>query len=223
MLVEIWSDVVCPWCAIGKRRFEQALDGFAHRDEVEVVFRSFELDPRAPERRSGTPAEQIAKKYGMTVEQARTSQDHLAEVAALDGLTMRYDRVQSGNTFDAHRLLHLAAERGCQAQVKGALMERFFADGLAIGVTDELAEAAVTAGLDATEVAEVLAGDRFAEAVRADEARAQELGVTGVPFFLIDGKFAIPGAQSVERFGLGLDRAWEKGASGAEAPVDSGA
>ncbi len=131
---------------------------------------------------------------------------------------MRFDRTQVGNTFDAHRLLHLAADRGCQAVVKAALMQAYFADGVAIGVADEIAAVAVAAGLDPGEVAEVLDGDRYADAVRADEERAQQLGVNGVPFFLIDGRFAIPGAQNVERFLLGLRRAWEKSAASTTAP-----
>ena len=210
MLVEIWSDVVCPWCAIGRARFAAALESFAHRDEVEVVLRSFELDPTAPARRAGSPAEQIAAKYGISVESARRSQDHLVEVAALDGLDFDYSRVQSGNTFDAHRLLHFARERGCEAELADALMEGFFGAGLAVGEPDELAPVATSVGLAADDVAAVLAGDAYADAVRADEARARELDITGVPFFLIEGRFAIPGAQSIERFGMGLDRAWDK-------------
>lgn len=215
MLVEIWSDVVCPWCAIGRQRFFTALEGFAHRDDVEVVFRSFELDPGAPARREGSGAEHIARKYGMTVEKAQQSQDHLQEVAELDGVEIDFARTRAGNTFDAHRLLHLALERGVQLELKAALMHGFFAEGLAVGDREELAGLAEKVGLDATEVAEVLDGDRYADAVRADEERAHSYEITGVPYFLIDGRFAIPGAQSVERFGLGLERAWEKSSTAA--------
>jgi predicted DsbA family dithiol-disulfide isomerase len=210
VLVEIWSDVVCPWCAIGRQRFLTALDGFAHRDEVEVVFRSFELDPGAPDHREGSAAEHVARKYGMSVDEARRSQDHLEEVAAVDGVELHFERTRSGNTFDAHRLLHLARERGLQHELKAALMHGFFAEGLAVGDPIELAAVAVSVGLDATEVAEVLEGNRYADEVRSDEERARSYEITGVPFFLIDGRFAIPGAQPVERFALGLDRAWER-------------
>ena len=210
MLVEIWSDVVCPWCAIGSRRFDVALDEFAHRDDVEVVFRSFELDPGAPRRREGSAAEHISHKYGTSIEEAQRGHDRLTELAALDGLEFNFDRISSGNTFDAHRLLHLALERGLQRELQAALMERFFAGGLAVGEPSELATLAIGVGLDADEVADVLDGDRYGEEVRADEERAQSYEITGVPFFLMDGRYAIPGAQSVERFAMGLDRAWEK-------------
>lgn len=210
MLVEIWSDVVCPWCAIGRQRFLTALDGFAHRDDVEVVFRSFELDPGAPPVRTGSAPEHIARKYGMSVDDAKRSQDHLEEVAALDGVEIHFDHTRAGNTFDAHRLLHLASTHGLQMELKAALMHAFFAEGLAVGDPDELTNVAVSVGLDADEVAAVLAGDRYALEVRADEERARSYEITGVPFFLIDGRFAIPGAQPVERFALGLERAWEK-------------
>ncbi len=210
MLVEIFSDVVCPWCAIGRARFAAALGDFEHADAVDVVYRSFELDPDAPARRQGSMEEHLSAKYGMSVDQARRTNDHLAEVAATDGLEFHFDRAQPGNTFDAHRLLQLALERGCQTAVLDAFMVGYFRDGLAVGDTDAIAAAATHAGLAASEVAEVLAGDAYAGAVRADESRARALGITGVPFFLIEGKFAIPGAQNVERFTLGLQRAWDK-------------
>jgi predicted DsbA family dithiol-disulfide isomerase len=210
MLVEIWSDVVCPWCAIGKARFARALDGFAHADEVEVVFRSFELDPNAPELRRGTMAEHLSRKYGMSIAEAEKTNSHLEEVAALDGLEFHFDRARPGNTFDAHRLLQFAAERGCQHELLGALMDGYFRDGMPVSDVAWLADAATGAGLSVGEVTTLLEGDAYAEAVRADEARAHDLGITGVPFFLIEGKYAIPGAQSIERFGMGLDRAWGK-------------
>lgn len=210
MLVEIWSDLVCPWCAIGKTRFARAVEGFAHADRVEVVYRSFELDPDAPPLRRGTLAEQLARKYQMSVDEARRTNDHLEEVAAVDGLTFRFDRAKPGNTFDAHRLLQLAGERGHQHELLDAFMEGYFRDGRAVSDRDWLAEVATSIGLAGDEVAAVLDGDAFADAVRADESRAHDLGITGVPFFLIEGKFAIPGAQPVERFAMGLDRAWDK-------------
>lgn len=210
MLVEIWSDVVCPWCAIGRARFAAAVDGFDHADEVEVVYRSFELAPNAAASRPGTMAEHLAHKYGVSVAEAERMNDHMVEVAAVDGLEFRFDRARPGNTFDAHRLLQLALERGLQHSLVDAFMIGYFRDGLAVAAPDELADVAARVGLDPAEIVEVLDGDRYADAVRADESRADELGITGVPFFLIEGKFAIPGAQNVERFGMGLDRAWDK-------------
>lgn len=210
MLVEIWSDVICPWCAIGKVRFSRALEDFAHAEEVDVVFRSFELDPNAPELRRGTMAEQLARKYGMSVAEAQRTNDHLEEVATLDGLEFHFDRARPGNTFDAHRLLQFAAERGAQHDLLAALMDGYFRDGMAVSDRARLTEVATGIGLATGEVVTLLEGDAYADAVRADETRAQDLGITGVPFFLIEGKYAIPGAQPIERFGMGLDRAWDK-------------
>jgi predicted DsbA family dithiol-disulfide isomerase len=208
--VEIWSDVVCPWCYIGKRRFETALAAFDHRDEVEVEFRSFELDPRAPRERTGDPAVHLARKYGMSEERARASQSHLTDVAAEDGLEIDFALARPGNTFDAHRLLHLAATRGCQPELKERLLRAYFTEGRAIGDPGALASVAVEVGLDADEVAEVLDGDRYADDVRADESAAEELGIGGVPFFLVDRRFAVSGAQQADVFARALERAWSK-------------
>lgn len=210
MLVEIWSDVICPWCAIGKARFARALDDFAHAGEVEVVFRSFELDPGAPPRRRGTMAEQLSRKYGTSVAEAQKMNDHLEEVAAVDGLVFHFDRAKPGNTLDAHRLLQYALEEGSQHDLLDALMQGYFRDGMEVSDPTWLAEAATAVGLEGDRVARILDGDAYADTVRADEERASQLGITGVPFFLIEGKYAIPGAQPIERFGMGLDRAWEK-------------
>lgn len=210
MLVEIWSDIVCPWCAVGRARFYAALREFPHRDEVQVRFRSFELDPHAPARRQGSMAEHLSKKYGMTVEEAQRANDHLEEVAALDGVEIHFDRFSAGNTFDAHRLLHLAHDRGLQIELNEAFLRAVFTDGRATGDPEVLVEIATGVGLDPAEVREVLTGDRYAEAVRDDEQRAAELGISGVPFFLIEGRYGVPGAQPVDRFGLALEMAWEK-------------
>lgn len=210
MLVEIWSDIVCPWCNVGRARFAKALEGFEHRDEVEIRFRSYELDPNAPARRSGSMAEHISLKYGMEVEEAQRMNDHLEEVAAVDGVEIHFDRFRAGNTFDAHRLLHLAADRGIQRQVNDALLEAVFRDGVATGDHEALTAVVVAAGLDEGEVRSVLAGDAYASDVEADERRAQQLNITGVPFFLFEEKWAVPGAQSVDRFELALDTVWQK-------------
>jgi len=210
MLVEIWSDVICPWCAIGKARFARAVEGFAHADEVDVVFRGFELDPGAPPLRRGTMAEQLSRKYGTSVAEAQQMNDHLEEVAAVDGLEFHFDRAKPGNTFDAHRLLQFALQRGGQHDLLGALMTGYFRDGMEVSDRARLAEVATGVGLPTDEVVRVLAGDDYADAVRADEERASQLGITGVPFFLIEGRYAIPGAQPIERFEMGLERAWDK-------------
>lgn len=210
MKVEIWSDVVCPWCAIGKRRFERALSQFDHADEVQVVLRSFELDPTAPRSRDTDLVGHLAAKYGMSREQAEASQDRLTEMAEIEGLEFHFEKAQPGNTLDAHRLLHLAEDRGLQDAVAQGLFTGYFRDGWAIGELDVLRAIAVEAGLDGTEVDEVLASDRYVAEVRADEQEAQALGVSGVPFFVIDRRYGVSGAQSPDLLLELLDKAWEE-------------
>jgi len=200
--------VLCPWCYIGKRRFETAAAAFDH--PIEVIWRSYELDPGAPPVRSGSSAERIARKYGMTVEEAALQHRRITDLAAAEGLDYHLEEARSGRSFDAHRLLHLAAEGGIQDAVKERLLAGYLQEGVAIGLPEELGPLAVSAGLDPADVDAVLAGDAYGEDVRADEARANELGITGVPFFVIDGRFAIPGAQDAETIGLVLERAWER-------------
>ena len=208
MKVEIWSDVVCPWCYIGKRRFEVALDRFAYRDAVEVVWRSFELDPHAPRRHPGTLDDLLARKMGATQAQAGEMNAQVTALAAAEGLEYRLDRAQPGNTFDAHRLIHLAADRGLQGAVNERLLRAYFTDGLAIGDAAVLVEVAVEAGLDAAEVRDVLASDAYAAAVRADEQRARALGIRGVPFVVVAEQYGVSGAQSPDVFLDALEQAW---------------
>ena len=212
MLVEIWSDVVCPWCYIGKRRFEAALERFEHADEVEVRWRSFELDPRAPFRRPGTMADHIAAKYGVSREEAAARLESMNRLAAQEGLTYDLARTQGGNTFDAHRLIHLGYSKDGEtgAALKEALLEAYFVDLLPVSEPDVLVETGRRAGLDAGEISAMLDSERFAAEVRADEVDATRLGCTGVPFFVIDRAFAIPGAQDSDTFLLTLRRAWER-------------
>jgi predicted DsbA family dithiol-disulfide isomerase len=212
MQVEIWSDVVCPWCYIGKRRFETARSGFAHRDEVDLVWRSYELNPGAPRSTDmqGSYAERLAAKYRMTPEQAEARLDHMTNLAAEEGLVFRFELAKGGNTFDAHRLLHLARERGVQDALKERFDRATFGEGLSVSDHAELAALAVEVGLDADEVRETLASGAYADAVRADEEQALEYGITGVPFFVVDGKFGVSGAQDPERLLKVLDHAWSE-------------
>jgi len=205
--VEIWSDVVCPWCYIGKRRFETALRRFPHRDDVTVTYRSFELDPGAPPVRSEPPAAHLAAKYGISEAEARSLNDRVTAIAADEGLDYRLDRARSGNTFDAHRLLHLAAARGLQDAVVERFMAAYFSEGEPIGDHDALTRLATEAGLDADEVAAVLAGDAYADAVRADEAQARAFGISGVPFFVVDRTYGVSGAQPADVLLQVLERA----------------
>jgi predicted DsbA family dithiol-disulfide isomerase len=208
MQVEIWSDVVCPWCYLGKRYFEQALERFPHRDEVEVIYRSFELDPSAPPGVTTPTVETLAGKYGMGLEQAREAQRQMEQRAAQAGLTFRMGDLRSGNTRDAHRLLQLAGARGSGAELAERLHRAYFTDQASIFDHASLAGFAADVGLDRDEALAVLAGDQYAQAVEADEQVAYSLGVTGVPFFVIDRRYGISGAQPAGTITQVLERVW---------------
>jgi predicted DsbA family dithiol-disulfide isomerase len=207
MRVEIWSDVVCPWCYIGKARFEKGLAAFAGRDEVEVVHRSFQLDARASRGGTKTVAELLKAKYRVGDEQLRAMEARVGEAAAGEGLGMRHDRLATG-TFDLHRVLHLAKERGLQEELLDALYRAYFAEARPVGEDETVVEVAAGAGLDADEVRKVLAdASAHADAVRADEREAAELGITAVPFFVIDRRYGISGGQPAEVFTQALEQA----------------
>ena len=206
--VEIWSDIACPWCYVGKRRFEAALAGFEHRDQVEVSWRSFELDPGAPRERDGDRVEHLARKYGTTREQAEKMHEQMTAVAAGEGLEFRFDIARSGNTFDAHRLTHLAAAHGRQDAMKERLFRAYLSEGEAIGDPAVLERLGLEVGLPEEELRELLAGDRYAAEVREDEQLAASLAITAVPFFVVDRAIAASGAQPPELLRELLDRAW---------------
>lgn len=211
--VDIWSDIACPWCYVGKRRFESALAQFSGRAEVSVVWRAFELDPAAPRvRDKSSYAARLAKKYGVPVARAEAMIDHMTNVAAAEGLDFHFERIQSGNTFDAHRLLHLAGERGKQDALKERLLLAYFTEGEAIGEEQTLIRLASEVGLDSDEVAATLASDALAREVRADEDQAGALGITGVPFFVFAGRYGVSGAQPPELLLRVLERVHEAGA-----------
>jgi predicted DsbA family dithiol-disulfide isomerase len=195
MLVEIWSDIACPWCYLGRGRFQRALEQFEHADEVEVVWRSFELDPSAPATREGGMSELLAAKYGMPVQQARELNQQMTDRAAAEGIAMDFTIARPGNTFDGHRLVHLAASHGLGDAMKGRLFAAYFGEGERIGDHATLRRLALEVGLPADEVDALLAGDRFADEVRADEALAQQLQISGVPFFAVDRQIGASGAQ----------------------------
>jgi predicted DsbA family dithiol-disulfide isomerase len=208
MQLEIWSDIACPWCYVGKRRLEAALARFEHRDEVVVTWRSFELDPAAPAERHGDRAERLAEKYGMTIEQARAKERQLTDVAAADGLDFRFDLARSGNTFDAHRVVHLALEYGRQDATKERLLRAYFSEGELMGDHATLARLAAEVGLPEAEVRDTLAGDRYAESVREDETTARQLGISAVPTFVIDRALGASGAHPPEDLLDLLRRGW---------------
>lgn len=212
--VDVWSDVVCPWCAIGKANLERAIAEFGR--PVEVVWHSYELDPTAPAARSGDYVAMIARKYGVESERARAMVDNVVRAGAEAGVEFRFDRVQPGNTFDAHRMIHLGIVRGIGPQVKARFLTGYFVEGAAVGLPEVVSQLAIDAGLDPDEVEAVLTTDAFAEDVRTDEAMAASLQVTGVPFFVIDRRYAMAGAQSPKTMLQVLERA------DAERSADSG-
>jgi predicted DsbA family dithiol-disulfide isomerase len=198
MHVEIWSDIACPWCYVGKRRFEAALSSFEHRDDVEVTWRSFELDPNAPAQREGTLAELLASKYGRTLEEAEGMNAQMTQTAAGDGLDFHFDIARSGNTFDGHRLVHLAEAHGRQDAMKERLFRAYLTEGALISDHATLQALAEEVGLPADAVREVLLTERYAEEVRSDERDAHAAGISAVPCFVIDRKFGASGAQPAE-------------------------
>jgi predicted DsbA family dithiol-disulfide isomerase len=210
LLIDIWSDIACPWCYIGKRRLEAALARFPHRADVEVTWRAFELDPSAPPVRDErvSHAERIAKKYGMPIAKAEAAIKNMTQVAAADGLEFHFEKARSGNTFDAHRVLHLALAGGIQDAMKERLFRAYMTEGVALGERDALVEAAGEAGLDRDSVRAMLASPRYGAEVRADEEQARELGITGVPFFVIGGRYAVSGAQPADVLLGALEKAW---------------
>jgi protein disulfide-isomerase len=208
--VEIWSDFACPWCAIGFARLDVALRGFENGREVRVVHRSFELDPRAPARRERSLDEAVAAKYGMSTDYVRAGHERLAAMAREVGLVFDFERVKLGSTFDAHRLAQAARQAPRHDALVRGLFSAYFADGRLLSDHAVLREVAAAAGIDEHLTDEVLDSDAYAREVRADEAAATELGVTGVPYFLLNGAWPVPGAQDVETMGLLLRRAWSR-------------
>jgi predicted DsbA family dithiol-disulfide isomerase len=197
--VEIWSDVACPFCYMNKRRFEAALADFEHEAGTTVVWRSFELEPEAPAEEKADNADRLAAKYGWTREQAVAKLDQLAQMARGDGLDFRYDLQRPGNTFAAHRVIHLAAEYGLAGAVKERLMRAFWSEGALLANHDTLVQLAADAGVPEEQTRALMDSDRFAQDVREDERAAQAIGVTTVPAIAINGKLAGAGAKSREQ------------------------
>ena len=209
MRVDIWSDVICPWCYVGKARFEKALSSFAHRDEVEVVYHSFELDPSYPKDSRETTFAMLGRKYGMSEADARAAESRVAGLAEAEGLGFQPER-PVGNTFDIHRVLHLGLAKGVQAQLLNAVNDAYFGQGRQVFDREVITEIAAETGLDATAAGDVIDGDAYAEDVRRDELQARQLGVSGVPFFVFDMALGVSGAQPTEMFASALQQAWQR-------------
>ncbi|HMN06182.1 MAG TPA: DsbA family oxidoreductase [Flavobacteriales bacterium] len=210
MKVQIWSDVVCPYCYIGKREFEKALAQFEHKDQVEVEWKSFELDREAPVRSPDDMYDHLAKKYGRTREEAKEMVAGVVERARTVGLEYDMERAIMGSSFDAHRLIQLAKTKGKGDEAEERLFKAHFILGEHIGDRAKLKEIAEEIGLDGGEVAAMLETDAYTEAVHMDEYEAQQIGVRGVPFFVLDDKYAVSGAQPSEHFLGALDQAWKE-------------
>jgi predicted DsbA family dithiol-disulfide isomerase len=210
--IEVWSDFACPWCALGIYRLDAARAQFEHGDEITVRHRSFELDPRAPAKRPQNMEEMLTLKYGMSPAQVHAGHERLSAMGADVGMEFNFDRAQLGSTFDAHRLAQAARSQGAgveDAVVKG-LFAAYFTEGSLLSDHQTLQDTATAAGLDDDVVTSVLESDAHADEVRADEMAAQELGITGVPHFVINGAWAVPGAQDVDTLVTVLRRAWER-------------
>ena len=207
MRVDIWSDVICPWCYVGKARFEKAVDNFAHRDEVEVVYHSFELDPSLPRGERESNLTMLSKKFGKSQAEALAMDGQVGTLARAEGLGFDSAR-PVGNTFDIHRVLHLGLDRGVQRPLLSAVNEAYFARARDVFDRGVLTEVAAGAGLDAAEVAVVFDGDAYTDEVRQDERQAQQIGINGVPFFAFDMALGASGAQSTALFTSALNQAW---------------
>ena len=208
--IEIWSDFACPWCALGLSRLEAARRAFEHGDEIVGVHRSFELDARAPARRERSLEEAVARKYQVSAEQVRVAQARLAALGLEVGMVFNFERVRLGSTFDAHRLAQAARGVGCEESLVRSLFSAYFTDGRLLSDHAVLRDVALTAGLPENVMEKVLGSDAYTDEVRADEAAAVEHGVTGVPYFLINGAWPIPGAQDLDTMLILLRRAWSR-------------
>lgn len=222
MRIDIWSDIVCPFCHLGRRHLELALADFPYRDDVVVTWHSFELDRNAPARLEGSNVERVAEKYGLPVEQIVAQHEHMATSASAVGLDFNWEKAVPSNSFDAHRVIHFARTKGLEPQVTDRVMRGWYSEGAPIGERDALIELAVDGGLDRGEVSEMLAGEDFGREVREDEALADEIGITSVPTFVLDQKYAVVGAQPVDVLRNALAQVWEERGKPAEQPAGGG-
>lgn len=208
MKVEIWSDVMCPFCYIGKRRFEQALAGFDHKEQIEIEWKSFQLNPDLKTNPDISISQYLADIKGFTLDHAQQLNDHVTQMAAKDGLTYNFDKAIVANSFNAHRLAHLAKQHGLGEAAEEALFKAYFTDGRNIDDIETLTQLGLTLGLPAEEIKQTLESDRYADEVKHDIAEAQHLGVRGVPFFVLNRKYAVSGAQELAVFNDTLNKAF---------------
>jgi len=210
MKIEIWSDFACPFCYLGKKRFEAALQSFAHKDKVEVTYKAYQLNPHAPKSNPGDAATAFATNHGMTVEQAKERFASITAAGKKDGLTYRYDIMQMTSTFDAHRLAKWAGKFNLEPQLTERLMKAYFSDGLNIADHDTLTFIAKGVGLDGEVAKAILSGHQYANQVLEQQAEARQIGVQGVPFFVLNRQYGVSGAQSSEYFLQVLNKLWDE-------------
>ena len=210
MKIEIWSDIVCPWCYLGKRRFEKALAAFEGRDDVRIAHRSFQLDPTRAKGETSSRRAMLRSKYQLSEEQVRAMDQKMEQTAAAAGLEYHLTEAgMTGNTLDAHQLVHLAASHGREDKMIERLYKAYFTEQRSIFDLESLIDLAREEGLDGAEVRDALDSGRYVEAVQRDLNEARSLGVTGVPFFVIDGRYGISGAQATDIFSRALTMAAE--------------
>ena len=210
MKVEIWSDLVCPFCYIGKRRFEQALEQFANKEKVEIVWKSFQLDPDMQPIPGESVHQYLAKRKGVSVEKAKEMGHYMSNMAKEVGLDYNFDIAVINNTLAPHRLLHLAKKYSVQDEAKEKLFAAYYTQGKDIAATEVLIETGTNLGIPADEIQQMLQSDLYVDEVRQDQHRAQQIGVQGVPFFVFNNKYAVSGAQPVDVFTQVLDTVWEE-------------
>ncbi len=210
MKIEIWSDFACPFCYIGKTRFEQALNEFKNKKDVEVTYKAYQLNPYAPKTMEGSAYEAFAKGHNMTVKEAKDRFKMFEQNAKSVGLTYNYDIIQMTNTFDAHRLAKYAATKNLEDKLTNRLMKAYFTDGLNLADHATLEKLAAEIGLDQTEAKEVLASNKYKDEVQGQIDEARKVGVQGVPFFVINRKYGVSGAQQKEYFTQVLEQIWKE-------------
>lgn len=210
MKIEVWSDFVCPFCYIGKARLEHALEEFEEKNSVEMVYKSFELDPNAERNTGQNIHEKLAAKYGRSLEEARGMTANMTEQASMEGLDFQFDNMVPTNTFDSHRVAKFAESKGLGLSVAERFFKGVFTEGQDLGDHEVITKLAVEAGLTESDVTEVLAAGSYGDQVRAEESEAHQIGVQGVPFFVINRKYAISGAQPKEMFVQGLKKAFDE-------------
>lgn len=208
LTVEVWTDLICPWCYVGKRRLEAALARFPHREQVQVRWRAFELDPESPIELPMPLTQKLSEKYGVPRERAEQMQSDVTAIAAQEGLTYRLAQARTGNTRPGHRLVHLAAATGRAGAMEERLMRAYFTEGVAIGRAEALLPLALEVGLPEAEAQAALAGGPLDAEVTADEQEAQRRGLRGVPAFVFPNGEVLSGAKPVEAFSQALERAW---------------